>query len=170
MHRCDQFFSLRRSARSAVIGQLQLAEAAGLNSRNIGHPDPSANRTKAVVALGQVKYQTSYRAALEGQARWKADLRDALRGVDFIALPTMQTLPPRVPLFGGTLAFEVLVLGIQNTAAVNLAGVPAVAVPVPVEDRVIPVTSLQLVGRPRSEAALLNAARLVEAANPRRAR
>jgi Asp-tRNA(Asn)/Glu-tRNA(Gln) amidotransferase A subunit family amidase len=126
-----------------------------------------ANRTKAVVALGQIQYHTTYRGALERQAEWKSEIRRTLKHVDFIALPTMQTLPPRVPPFGGTAAFEARVLGLQNTAAVNLAGVPAVAVPVPVEDREIPVTSLQLVGPPRSEAPLLNAARLVEAANPR---
>ena len=122
-----------------------------------------ANRTKAVVALGQLQYHTTYRGAVERQAAWKAELARALRNVDFIALPTMQTLPPRVPSFGGTAAFEARVLGIQNTPAVNFAGVPAVAVPIPVEDRVVPVTSLQLIGHPRSEAALLNAARLVEA-------
>ena len=143
---------------------------AWLYDQKFRHEPGVANRTKAVVALGQVEYQTTYRGALERQVTWKSDLRRALREVDFIALPTMQTLPPRVPPFGGTLAFEVRMLGLQNTAAVNLAGVPAVAVPVPVKDRFVPVTSLQLVGRPRSEAALLNAARLVEAANPRPAR
>lgn len=125
------------------------------------------SRTKAVVALGQLQYHTTYPAAVERQAKWKADMKRALRNVDFIALPTMQTLPPRVPVFGGTPAFEARVLGIQNTQAVNFAGVPAVAVPVPVDDRVVPVTSLQLIGPPRSEAALLNAARLVEEATSR---
>ena len=71
-----------------------------------------------------------------------------------------------MPLFGGTLAFEVRVLAMQNTAAVNFGGVPALALPVPLRSRSIPVTSLQLVGPKRSEAALLNAGRLVEAANP----
>jgi Asp-tRNA(Asn)/Glu-tRNA(Gln) amidotransferase A subunit family amidase len=81
----------------------------------------------------------------------------------------MQDLPPKVPLFGGTPLFEVYVLGLQNTSAVNLAGNPALAIPVPVKDPRVPVTSLQLVGPRLSEAALLNAGRLVEAAQtPRR--
>ncbi|MGB8168578.1 MAG: amidase [Chthoniobacteraceae bacterium] len=143
---------------------------AWLYDQKFRHEAGVTNRTKAVVALGQVQYQTTYRGALQRQAEWKAELRRAFNRVDFIALPTLQTLPPRIPLFGGTLAFEVLVLGLQNTASVNLGGVPAVAIPVPIADREIPVTSLQLVGAPRSEAALLNAARLVEAANPRRER
>lgn len=54
-------------------------------------------------------------------------------------------------------------LALQNTVAVNLAGNPALAMPVPVADKSIPVTSLQLVGPGLSEAALLNVGRLIEA-------
>lgn len=83
--------------------------------------------------------------------------------VDFIALPTMQKLPPHLPLFGGgTVAFEAATLASQNTQAVNFAGVPALAMPVPIAHASIPVTSLQLVGPSHSQAALLNAGRLVE--------
>jgi Asp-tRNA(Asn)/Glu-tRNA(Gln) amidotransferase A subunit family amidase len=125
-------------------------------------------RTKAVVAFGGIEYRTSYRDALRRQAAWKIAMRQVFKKVDFIALPTMQTLPPAVPLFGGTVAFEKRVLGLQNTGAVNLAGVPAVAIPVPSQDRSVPVTSLQLVGPGQSEAALLSAARMVELATPLR--
>jgi amidase len=121
-------------------------------------------RTKAIVALGQIQYQTAYRDALRRQAAWQREVARTLRSVDFIALPTMQTLPPRIPFFGTTFPFEARVLGLQNTAAVNLAGVPALAIPVPVHDRTVPVTSLQLVGAKKSEAALLNAGRLLETA------
>ena len=85
--------------------------------------------------------------------------------MDFIALPTLQSLPPKVPFFGGSPAFEALVLGSQNTTAVNFAGNPAVALPVPVGDRAGSVASLQLIGPRLSEAALLNAGRLVESKN-----
>jgi Asp-tRNA(Asn)/Glu-tRNA(Gln) amidotransferase A subunit family amidase len=84
--------------------------------------------------------------------------------VDFIALPTLKKLPPRVPVVGGTPIFEVLVLGLENTAAVNYAGNPALAMPVPVDDKDIPVTSLQLIGPRFSEARLLSAGRIVESA------
>jgi amidase len=47
---------------------------------------------------------------------------------------------------------------------VNFAGNPALAVPVPLRQESFPVTSLQLVGPKLSEAELLNAGRLVEAA------
>lgn len=125
-------------------------------------------RTKTVFALGAVQYRTTYPAALRRQREWQNVVRRAFKKVDFIALPTLQKLPPRIPLFGGTVAFEARVLALQNTAAVNLAGVPAVAIPVPVRDRAVPKTSLQLIGPRRSEAALLNAARLIEAARPPR--
>jgi amidase len=121
-------------------------------------------RTKAILTLGGIDYKTGYRAALRRRAAWKSALDDAFANVDFIAMPTMQALPPHVPLFGGTVAFEARVLALQNTQAVNFAGVPALAIPVPMSHRFIPVTSLQLVGPDRSEAALLNAGQLVEEA------
>ncbi len=120
-------------------------------------------RTKAVVLLGAYEYRVNLRDALRRRLEWQAVLRGVFEQVDFIALPTLQTLPPKVPFFGGTPAFEALVVGSQNTAAVNLAGNPALALPIPVEDRVVPLTSVQLIGRPRSEAALLHAGRLIEA-------
>lgn len=118
-------------------------------------------RTKAVVALGGLEYKTMYQPALRRRAAWKAEMRKAFRKVDFIALPTLKSLPPHVPFFGGTLVFEVRMLALQNTQAVNLAGVPALAMPVPIAHQKVPA-SLQLIGPSRSEAALLNAGRMVE--------
>jgi amidase len=123
-------------------------------------------RTKAVFMLGGLQYKTTYPEALQRREAWVGAMAAMLRQVDFIALPTLKKLPPSVPIFGGTPAFEARVLGIQNTVAVNLAGNPAVAVPVPVRDRAVPLTSLQLVGRRFGEAELLAAAARVEAARP----
>jgi len=53
------------------------------------------------------------------------------------------------------------VLGLQNTVAVNYAGNPALAIPIPLEGRGFPVTSLQLIGPNLGEARLVNAARLL---------
>jgi amidase len=72
-------------------------------------------------------------------------------------------------------------LGLQNTVPVNFAGNPALAMPIPLHYvklgpspalampmplyyETVPVTSLQLIGPPLSEAQLLNAGRLVEKA------
>jgi amidase len=95
--------------------------------------------------------------------------------VDFIALPTVQSTPKRIPpntiiAFGFLGAgVEALMLNLQNTVAVNFAGNPALALPIPLPDSAlkdedVAVTSLQLVGPSLGEAQLLNAGRLVEAA------
>jgi Asp-tRNA(Asn)/Glu-tRNA(Gln) amidotransferase A subunit family amidase len=52
---------------------------------------------------------------------------------------------------------------VQNTAAVNYAGNPALALPIPLHGGGFAVTSLQLIGPNNSEAGLLNAGRFVEA-------
>jgi Asp-tRNA(Asn)/Glu-tRNA(Gln) amidotransferase A subunit family amidase len=59
---------------------------------------------------------------------------------------------------------EAEMLQLQNTVAVNFGGVPALAMPVPLRDAKVHVTSLQLIGPRLSEADLLNAGRLVESA------
>ena len=59
---------------------------------------------------------------------------------------------------------EARMLEVQNTVAVNFAGTPAVALPIPLQDAEVPVTSLQLIGPWLGEAQLLNAGRLVETA------
>jgi Asp-tRNA(Asn)/Glu-tRNA(Gln) amidotransferase A subunit family amidase len=118
--------------------------------------------TKAVLTLGQIEYATRYKSAVKRKSNWQRDLRRVLGQVDFVALPTLQGLPPKVPMFGGSPAFEARVFAMQNTAAVNLAGNPALSVPIPVNAKEVRVTSLQLIGPRLSEAKLLNAGRLVE--------
>jgi amidase len=125
-------------------------------------------RTKAIITVGEYEYEANYQKALARRGAWQTALARVLKRVDFVALPTMQELPPGLPWLGGTALFEAYVLGIQNTSPVNLAGNPALAIPVPVKDRSVPVTSLQLVGPPLSEARLLNAGRLVEATHASR--
>lgn len=121
-------------------------------------------RTKAVVALGDYQYHFIYHEARGRIAEWKAAVAAQLRRVDVIALPTLNNVPPKLPRLGSTPVFELKVSTLQNTSAVNLAGNPAVAIPVPLHDRRIPVTSLELVGKPNGEAELLSIARLAEAA------
>jgi amidase len=122
-------------------------------------------RTKAVILTGQVQYTTNYRAALKRRTAWQQTLSNVFGTVDFIALPTLQKAPPEMPLLNLRIGIlEALVLQMQNTVAVNFAGNPALAMPVPVQHEKVPVASLQLIGPRLSEAALLNAGRIVEAA------
>ena len=117
--------------------------------------------TQAAIQLGQVQLNTTYDNALRARRPWRQTLRRVFDRVDFIALPTLKVLPPRKPFLGRTAVFEGLVLGLQNTVPVNYAGNPAIAIPVQLEGRGFPVTSLQLIGPNLSEAGLVNAARLV---------
>jgi len=109
-------------------------------------------------------YQTSYKQAVARQAEWQNALKEIFTKVDFIALPTLQTPPPPIPLNWKIGFLEAHMLELQNTAAVNFAGNPALALPIPLHDAEVAVTSLQLIGPPVGEAQLLNAGRLVEAA------
>ena len=121
--------------------------------------------TKTIINLGKLDSTNNYKEALQRQAAWQHDLRQVFKKVDFIALPTLQKLPPKFPFFGRTVVFELEVFSTQNTAAVNFAGNPALALPIPMpaKGNTVPVTSLQLVGPRLSEAELLNAGRLIEA-------
>ncbi|MDB6074299.1 MAG: Amidase [Verrucomicrobiaceae bacterium] len=120
-------------------------------------------KTLATILAGSLQYPDAYNEALSRKAAWQRSLRQVLAKVDFIALPTLQSAPPKVPLFGTSAIFELLNIGRQNTQAVNLAGNPAVAIPIPLPQKkgVVPVTSLQLVGKKFGEAELLNASRLI---------
>ena len=119
-------------------------------------------RTKSVIRLGQITYTAAYRGALARQRAWQQTLSNVFEKVDFIALPTLQSSPPSIPLNLRIGILEAQMLNIMNTVAVNFAGNPALAMPVPVRGEKIPVTSLQLIGPRLSEAELLNAGRLVE--------
>ena len=118
--------------------------------------------TKLAIAKGKQEYQGDYAHALRRQAAWERTLLRVFEKVDFIALPTLQKLPPAIPFFGRTIVIESQILSMQNTAAVNFAGNPALAMPVPLQGQKISVTSLQLIGSRFSEAELLNAGRIIE--------
>jgi Asp-tRNA(Asn)/Glu-tRNA(Gln) amidotransferase A subunit family amidase len=121
-------------------------------------------RTKSAIRAGQLDYLTDYKEAVARQAEWQNTLKEVFTKVDFIALPTTQKLPPPIPPNLKIGLLEALMLDMQNTVAVNFAGNPALALPIPLQGAEVPVTSLQLVGPRLAEAQLLNAGRLVEAA------
>jgi len=76
--------------------------------------------------------------AMSARATWRSVVAAALGEVDVLALPTLVAPPPLVSDFAG---FPLTLL----TAPFNLAGVPALAMPVPSPGFPVPV-SLQLVG------------------------
>ncbi len=112
---------------------------------------------------------------------WQEACDTVFAKVDFIALPTLQDAAITMPKFCNGGLFEARMLILQNTVPVNFAGNPALVLPVPLRYvnfgrspamampmpllyEGVPVTSLQLIGPPLSEAELLNAGRLVESA------
>lgn len=94
-------------------------------------------------------------SALATRERWTARLGELFDGLDLLATPTLTIFPP--PLGRG----QDLLMA-RCTLPANLAGVPALSVPVPSAGPV--PASLQLMGPPGSEARLLGAGRTVEAA------
>ena len=122
-----------------------------------------SRRSKAAIRAGRLAYRTSYDEAVARQAEWQNTLEEIFKKVDFMALPTVQTPPKPIPRFRIG-AMEARMLDLQNTVAVNFAGNPALALPIPLHDAEVAVTSLQLIGPRLSEAQLLNVGRLVEAA------
>jgi Asp-tRNA(Asn)/Glu-tRNA(Gln) amidotransferase A subunit family amidase len=123
-----------------------------------------AGRTKSAILLGQIVYPKKYYEALGRRPQWQRTLQRTFAKVDVIAVPTLKTTPPILPADLKIGFLEARMLGLQNTVAVNVAGNPAVAVPVPLRKGNVRKTSLQFIGPPRSEAQLLNAGRLVEEA------
>jgi amidase len=138
------------------------AAGAWINYRRFRFALGVAARTKSAIRVGQLAYRTSYSAAVARQSNWQHTLRKVFKKVDFIALPTLNAPTPLMPLNLRVGIFEVRMLRLQNTVAVNFAGNPALAIPVPLRHASVPVTSLQLIGPPLGEADLLNAGRFIE--------
>ena len=151
----DLWKQAQSDGQSLAVADSWLTDRQYLNARGISLV------TKAIIRLGEIEYATNYHKLLQRRKKWQRDLHSALKTVDFLAVPTIQQAPPRIPFWGRSALFEARVLATQNTAAVNLAGNPALAVPIPMQDKKIRMTSVQLVGPHFSEAKLVNAGRLL---------
>ena len=171
-------------------GNMIAAAGAWISDKEYRFERRIAARTKAAILAGQLAHTTGYESAVARQAAWQNTLTEIFTNVDFIALPTLQTPPLQFQVNLKIGFIEARVLQLQNTVAVNFAGNPAVALPIPLRyavkvavkrtqspagasrdplnrqmhDATVTVTSLQLIGPWRSEAQILNAGRLVEAA------
>jgi len=147
-------------------GNLVAAGGTWLSNQGFQLAPGVSARTKAIITVGQATYTTTYGGAVRRQRAWQQTLNNVFQKVDIIALPTLQKAPPMLPLLNLRLGVvDANVLQIQNTVAVNYAGNPALAMPIPASHHFrMPVTSLQLVGPRLGEAQLLNAGRIVEAA------
>lgn len=118
--------------------------------------------TKNAIRLGKLNFNNGFDEALARRAGWKRTLRKTFESVDLIATPTLLSSPPRISFMGRSALLELRVLKIQNTVAVNYAGNPAIAMPIPANIPRAPLSSLQLIAPPRHEAELIRAGQIVE--------
>ncbi len=135
-----------------------VAEAAQSNARLLADPVTRAKlgpRVRARLEEGMAVTAEQLRQARLYQQTWRASVAALLRTVHLLALPTVPIYPP--PLADtGTHRYTPL------TMPFNLAGLPALALPVPSEHRL--PASLQLAGPAGGEALLLATGLVVEAA------
>lgn len=157
----DEF--LRKWSQADADGETIAVSDAWTNSREYISKPGIGVTTATIIRSGALSEAFGYEGAVDRQKAWQRDIRAVFRKVDFIATPTLNILPPRWYPLGSSAVREKLVFNAQNTAGVNFAGNPAIAIPIPLppEEDFVPLTSLQLVGPNRSEAQLLNAARLL---------
>jgi len=94
--------------------------------------------------------------AMAARAAWQAEVTAAVAEIDVLALPTLPAAPPLLTDFAG---FPLT----QLTAPFNLAGVPAICMPIPSPGLPVPV-SLQLVGPMNGEDLLCATGLAIEAA------
>lgn len=155
-------------------GNLVAAAATWYNNQRLRREKGVGLRARLAILLGDIVFSIKYsdeakrQQAIARRDGWRNTLRRTFQEVDAIALPVLRRAPlKRNVVFPGL--FEGHFLRIQNTVAVNYAGVPALALPIPLPKAKFPVTSIQLIGPANSEAALLNIGRLIEGPDNRRA-
>jgi amidase len=136
---------------------IQLVIEAWASNRELAERRPDGIGTDVLerLHLGRNLGDAASIGAASAAAGWRACLEGHFRGFDLIATPTLTIFPPEVGL-----GDDLLVA--RCTVPVNLAGVPALALPVPTSGAL--PASLQLIGPAHSEEQLLAAGMAVEAA------
>jgi amidase len=127
-----------------------------LNDRELveAHPEGVGADVAERLRFGEAVVGPLLDEARAAKPGWRAELAAVFERVEVIALPTLVMFPPPIDDPGDQT--------VTANAAVNLAGHPSLALPVP-SGRSLPA-SLQLVGPDRSEERLLALGRVVEAA------
>ncbi len=158
---------LRAWEKAQRDGNLIAAAGSWYNDQAMARQEGVGWRARLTIWFGDIVFSRRYgseakrQQAIGRRDKWRDTLRRTFQEVDAIALPVLRKAPMRRNFFLTGL-FEARFLDIQNTVAVNYAGVPALALPIPLPGESFPVTSIQLIGPPKSEATLLNIGRLIE--------
>jgi amidase len=138
-----------------VAGVIIDGEAYRANEYLLPHLDRLSRHSRDGMASGATITDADLAAAREALGPIRAWFAERFEDYPFLAMPTLVGAPP---LIGGP-RIPLTVL----TMPVNLAGLPALALPVPDGPAGLPA-SLQLIGPPGSEERLIALGRLVEAA------
>ncbi len=135
-------------------GLLLVVEAWESNKELVAlDPDGIGDDVRQRLTMGSTFDATTVAAAWAGQRAWQATLDELFTRVDLLVTPTLTIFPPA--LDDGS---ELLVA--RCTIPVNLAGVPALALPVPTEAPL--PASIQLIGPAGGEERLLAAGAWLE--------
>jgi amidase len=154
--RCRELAVPGWDAALTQAGLLLVVEAWESNRSLLEHdPEGIGEDVRSRLEIGASFDDAVVRAAWATQREWQATLERAFTEVDFLVTPTLTIFPP--PLEEGD---DLLVA--RCTLPVNLAGVPALSLPVPTGGAL--PASLQLIGPAMSEERLLAAGALLEAA------
>jgi amidase len=148
-------------AASEAFGLILLSEAWSVN-RSLWetHAADLSPDVAERLALGSMIERSEVAAAWEEARRWAAQLAGVWSSFDVLALPTLGDAPSPLDDPSG-------MGSIRHTGPFNLAGVPALSLPVPAPEPASPAVpaSLQLVGPAHGEDLLLATASAIEAAN-----
>jgi amidase len=141
---------------TAEAGLLLVVEAWATN-RDLVLRDPGgiSDGVRERLQMGQTFSEATVAAAREGQRKWIDLLNQRFTRFDFLVTPTLAIFPPALED-----ANDLLVA--RCTLPVNLAGVPALSLPVPTGGPL--PASVQLIGPAGSEERLLAAGATLEAA------
>jgi amidase len=141
---------------SAAAGVLLVAEAWATDRALLERAEDRIGAdVVARLRLGAAVDEATRRRARETAGRWRARLDQLFTEIDALAMPTLTIFPP--PLGRGE---DILMA--RCTLPANLAGVPALAIPVPSGGHL--PASLQLMGPRWGEDMLLAVGALIEAA------
>jgi amidase len=137
-------------------GLLLMVEAWQSNEALVARdPDGIGDLVRERLAMGSTFDAATIAAAWAGQRAWQHTLNGLFERVDFLVTPTLTIFPP-------TLNDGNDLLVARCTIPVNLAGVPALALPVPTAGPL--PASIQLIGPTGSEDRLLTAGAWLESA------
>jgi amidase len=142
---------------ASAAGLTVLLAEAWASDREVlrAHPEQVGPDVAARLKDGERVGATELAEATTVADRWRAELAEAFRSVDFVVTPTLRILPPTIDRASDLLAG-------RYTMPVNLAGLPALALPVPSEGPL--PASLQLIGPAGSEEGVLAAGLALEEA------